>query len=361
MAGEVHHLARERGRQRRVQLGVRVLVVEQGDFGRAGRGDHAEQGLLVRGPDHVLDLGHLVLVQRVELAGLHVQGADRAGRLAVALHRVDGAVLGDAGDAQVLAVVLGRAHQGPLAAIEAVQLGALVVVAFLVAAGGADREARRLVLAQHHRAVLRRRAAERDAAAGHGVHAHDLGAGALGRTRGVGDHDHVAVLALQRVEQAEALHADGLAALGGIAGAVIDDRARLAAVGVDRVPLAGAERRAVAAELLHRVEQQPVGADPVEAADALLVRQLVDLHDLEVAGAQDGEHVLVAAVHGDREVFAGRRDLGTAVGRVLDEVLDRRLLRRDRPQRQQQRGCQCHDTNARNHVPPPAPGALEYP
>src|SRR3546814_18502770 len=59
------------------------------------------------------------------------------------------------------------------------------------------------------------------------------------------------------------------------------------------------------------------------AADALLVRQLVDLEDLQVAGAQDGQNVLVAAVDRDREVLARGRDAGPAVGRVADEVLDR--------------------------------------
>src|SRR3546814_1863189 len=62
----------------------------------------------------------------------------------------------------------------------------------------------------------------------------------------------------------------------------------------------------------------------MEAADALLVRQLVDLEDLQVAGAQDGQNVLVAAVDRDREVLARGRDAGPAVGRVADEVLDRR-------------------------------------
>src|SRR3546814_3046256 len=61
----------------------------------------------------------------------------------------------------------------------------------------------------------------------------------------------------------------------------------------------------------------------MEAADALLVRQLVDLEDLQVAGAQDGQNVLVAAVDSDREVLARGRDAGPAVGRVADEVLDR--------------------------------------
>src|SRR3546814_12773416 len=61
----------------------------------------------------------------------------------------------------------------------------------------------------------------------------------------------------------------------------------------------------------------------MEAADALLVRQLVDLEDLQVAGAQDGQNVLVAAVDRDREVLARGRDAGPAVGRVADEVLDR--------------------------------------
>src|SRR3546814_3575725 len=61
----------------------------------------------------------------------------------------------------------------------------------------------------------------------------------------------------------------------------------------------------------------------MESADALLVRQLVDLEDLQVAGAQDGQNVLVAAVDRDREVLARGRDAGPAVGRVADEVLDR--------------------------------------
>src|SRR3546814_476273 len=50
---------------------------------------------------------------------------------------------------------------------------------------------------------------------------------------------------------------------------------------------------------------------------------LVDLEDLQVAGAQDGQNVLVAAVDRDREVLARGRDAGPAVGRVADEVLDR--------------------------------------
>src|SRR3546814_714296 len=82
-------------------------------------------------------------------------------------------------------------------------------------------------------------------------------------------------------------------------------------------------RSGVPAHLLHRVEHQAFRTDPMEAADALLVRQLVDLEDLQVAGAQDGQNVLVAAVDSDREVLARGRDAGPAVGRVADEVLDR--------------------------------------
>src|SRR3546814_6673404 len=82
-------------------------------------------------------------------------------------------------------------------------------------------------------------------------------------------------------------------------------------------------RSGVPAHLLHRVEHQAFRADPMEAADALLVRQLVDLEDLQVAGAQNGQNVLVAAVDRDREVLACGRDAGPAVGRVAAEVLAR--------------------------------------
>src|SRR3546814_996444 len=101
---------------------------------------------------------------------------------------------------------------------------------------------------------------------------------------------------------------DRLASLGDIAGSIEDQRPRLAPVGVDREPLAGLEGGGVPAHLLHRVEHQAFRTDPMEAADALLVRQLVDLEDLQVAGAQDGQNVLVAAVDRDREVLARGRD-----------------------------------------------------
>src|SRR3546814_14862893 len=79
------------------------------------------------------------------------------------------------------------------------------------------------------------------------------------------------------------------ASLGDIAGSIEDQRPRLAPVGVDREPLAGLEGGGVPAHLLHRVEHQAFRTDPMEAADALLVRQLVDLEDLQVAGAQRSE------------------------------------------------------------------------
>src|SRR3546814_1181484 len=79
---------------------------------------------------------------------------------------------------------------------------------------------------------------------------------------------------LERFEQRETLIADRLASLGDIAGSIEDQRPRLAPVGVDREPLAGLEGGGVPAHLLHRVEHQAFRTDQMEAADALLVRQL---------------------------------------------------------------------------------------
>src|SRR3546814_3391359 len=84
-------------------------------------------------------------------------------------------------DPQVLAVGPGCIDQHPLAVLHAVQLGAFVVLALLVAARRANRELRFLGLAQRNAAVLLRCAAERDTAPRHGVHAHDFGACTFGR------------------------------------------------------------------------------------------------------------------------------------------------------------------------------------
>src|SRR3546814_1491390 len=87
-------------------------------------------------------LGDRVLEEAVELTGGRVQRADGTGAGFVALGRVHGAVGADPVDPQVLAVGLRGVDQHPLAVLHAVQLGAFVVLALLVAARRANRELR---------------------------------------------------------------------------------------------------------------------------------------------------------------------------------------------------------------------------
>src|SRR3546814_3149186 len=101
-------------------------------------------------------LGDRVLEEAVELTGGRVQRADGTGAGFVALGRVHGAVGADPVDPQVLAVGLRGVDQHPLAVLHAVQLGAFVVLALLVAARRANRELRFLGLAQRNAAVLLR-------------------------------------------------------------------------------------------------------------------------------------------------------------------------------------------------------------
>src|SRR3546814_13877094 len=89
----------------------------------------------------------------------------------------------------------------------------------------------------------------------------------------------------------------------------------LCSIGVDSEPLAGHEGLRISAHLPDRIEYQSIGAHPVEAADAFLVRQLIDLDDLEIGRAHDGQHVLVAVIHGDCQVLARWRSEERRVGK----------------------------------------------
>src|SRR3546814_4079935 len=63
----------------------------------------------------------------------------------------------------------------------------------------------------------------------------------------------------------------------------------LCSIGVDSEPLAGHEGLRISAHLPDRIEYQSIGAHPVEAADAFLVRQLIDLDDPEIGRAHRSE------------------------------------------------------------------------
>ncbi len=327
-AGEVDELARERRRQGGVQLRVRMVLVDQLDLRRAGLGDRRDHGVAVGGLDQRGDFRHRILVQHREAAIVGVEGAERRGLLAVALGRVDGAVRRGAEDFDALATGLGTVDQRPLAAgVAPIQFVVRVgEIAFLVIAVVADREARLLLLVQRDTAVVARRARQRLATSAQRVHQHDFGSGAGGGPCIHRGHHDVVRIILQRVQQVEALVADLLATLCGIAGAVENQRPRLRTVGIDGIPFTGAERPRIAADLLDRVEQQAIRRGPVETADALFFRQLVDLDDAQVLGPQHGQDILVAAVDGHRQVFAIGRNLHAAVGRMLDEILHRDQL-----------------------------------
>ncbi len=298
-----------------------MVLVDQVHVGCACLGHRGNEALLIRGPDEVGDIGNLVLKQLMELACFHVEGADAGRRASATARDVDGAIRGAADDPHVLAIRLGRADEAPPALrITAVKLTAFLEFAGLAATGGTDCESRLLARVQRDAAVVCGCTRDGTATPGDRVHHHHFGTGALCRTRVVDGHQHVARIVAQRVQQREAFVADLAATLGGVEGAVKDQWTRLRAVGVDREPLAGLERLRIPTLLAHRVEHQPLGAGPMERAHAFLVGQLVDLEDLQVAGAHHREHVLVAPVHGHREVLATGRDLHRAVGRMLDEV-----------------------------------------
>ena len=321
-AGEVHDLAGERFRKRGVNVGVRVAFVEQRHVRRRRFGHHADQGLVVARPEVVGHFRDIILEQLLEFAGLRVERADGGRGLAVVLLRIDRAVAGGGDHRQVLAGRLRCIDQGPLASITSIQLGALVVLAVVAHAGGADCEANFLGGVERQAATRLRRAADRRATAGEGVHAHHFRVGALGGTGRTHQHQHLTVIVVQRVDHRETLVADGFAALCCVACAAEDHRRGLAAIGVHRIPLAEQERRGVAAHLARGGEHQAVGPHPVEARDALLVRQLGGVDDLEVAQVHHRQHVLLASIHRDGQVTAVGRDLRALERREAGEVLD---------------------------------------